>query len=610
MFFGRVSIVLLATSRPVLGFIRFGCGNNLVEERADPIVAPGQVAGHVHKIAGGSGFGFSMDYAQARSSSCSSCPIKEDFSNYWTPKLYYQYQNGTFQSVPTVGDSMADLNGGMTVYYLQRGPAADSKTLKAFPEGFRMLAGDSSKRSFSNDFAGQAISYSCLGGNQPETNAMPNYNCPGGLRAQVFFPSCWDGVNLDSTDHKSHLSYPSTGAYNSGGCPSTHPVQLISLFFEVLYDTNQFASMWYGQNHPFVFANGDPTGYGFHGDFVNGWDIGVLQNVVDQCDDLSAQGVVDACSAVTQFTQAEQNACRLPSQINEQVAGYLPALPGCNPVTPGPGPAAAASCPGAVRAVIGSGPSYFTDATSKGWAFQGCATDGSTRTLTDKTTLYTAGAGDTMTVETCLTFCQGYTFAGLEYGQECYCGNTVAADRAPQAGILGECNMKCKGDSTEFCGGPAALSLYKACASTSNCQNVPFEGSTGAINSTLPIANPVAVSSAPYSIISSTIPSWNYTGVASIPTPSTLLVLSTSVLAGKQPSVVPVSKPAAPVAVPVSEPVTSIAVPVPSVAVPVSPIALPASKSLATTAAPVAASSVCKAKTVTVIKQYTVYTHI
>ena len=58
-----------------------------------------------------------MDYNQARASACSSCPIQEDFSNYWTPKLYYQYENGTFQSVPTVGDNMNDLNGGMTVYY-------------------------------------------------------------------------------------------------------------------------------------------------------------------------------------------------------------------------------------------------------------------------------------------------------------------------------------------------------------------------------------------------------------------------------------------------------------------------------------------------------------
>jgi hypothetical protein len=132
-----------------------------------------------------------------------------------------------------------------------------------------MLAGDSDKRSDSGDFAAKAVSFACLGANKDETNGLPNYNCPGGLRAQIFFPSCWDGKNLDSDDHRSHMAYPASGSYNNGPCPSSHPVQLISLFFEVLYNTNQFKDQWYGSKQPFVFANGDSTGYGFHGDFVS-----------------------------------------------------------------------------------------------------------------------------------------------------------------------------------------------------------------------------------------------------------------------------------------------------------------------------------------------------
>lgn len=81
------------------------CDNPLVFERLDPIISPGSVASHVHNVAGGSNFGPSADYASLRQSSCTSCPIKEDLSAYWTPELYYQYQNGSFLSVP---------NGGMT----------------------------------------------------------------------------------------------------------------------------------------------------------------------------------------------------------------------------------------------------------------------------------------------------------------------------------------------------------------------------------------------------------------------------------------------------------------------------------------------------------------
>ncbi len=82
---------------------------------------------------------------------------------------------------------------------------------------------------------------------------------------QVYFPMCWDGVNVDSPDHKSHVSYPDR--YNGGDCPATHPVRLPGLFYEAFYSVDQFP---HGQGtQPFVLANGDPTGYGFHGDFVS-----------------------------------------------------------------------------------------------------------------------------------------------------------------------------------------------------------------------------------------------------------------------------------------------------------------------------------------------------
>lgn len=32
-----------------------------------------------------------------------------------------------------------------------------------------------------------------------------------------------------------------------------------------------------------VFAFGDEVGYGFHSDFVNGWNTDILQRAVDQC---------------------------------------------------------------------------------------------------------------------------------------------------------------------------------------------------------------------------------------------------------------------------------------------------------------------------------------
>ena len=81
------------------------------------------------------------------------------------------------------------------------------------------------------------------------------------MRAQVFFPSCWDGVNLDSPDHKSHMAYP-IGLYNDGVCPSTHPKQLISLFYEYILPVGDYPYRGPGS---WSFANGDRGGLRFHG---------------------------------------------------------------------------------------------------------------------------------------------------------------------------------------------------------------------------------------------------------------------------------------------------------------------------------------------------------
>ena len=35
-------------------------------------------------------------------------------------------------------------------------------------------------------------------------------------------PACWDGKNLDSANHRDHVSYPSYGTWGYMKCPSTH----------------------------------------------------------------------------------------------------------------------------------------------------------------------------------------------------------------------------------------------------------------------------------------------------------------------------------------------------------------------------------------------------
>ena len=120
-----------------------------------------------------------------------------------------------------------------------------------------MLAGNPFIRNFTGTFAAQAISYACLDYNgpaTPETNALPDRNCPDGVRAQVFFPSCWDGVNANSANHMEHMAYPDL--VMNGGCPETHPKLLPKLMFEIIWDTLANKD----KKGIYVYANGDPTG--------------------------------------------------------------------------------------------------------------------------------------------------------------------------------------------------------------------------------------------------------------------------------------------------------------------------------------------------------------
>jgi Domain of unknown function (DUF1996) len=104
-----------------------------------------------------------------------------------------------------------------------------------------MVAGNAMNRKAEDTFESQAINFRCIDttntGVNKETRFIPPNSCNQGLRVQVFFPSCWDGKNFDFADHKSHLSYPALGngnTYNYGVCLHTHPVQLVSIFYEVL----------------------------------------------------------------------------------------------------------------------------------------------------------------------------------------------------------------------------------------------------------------------------------------------------------------------------------------------------------------------------------------
>jgi hypothetical protein len=227
--------------------LRFEC-SQLVVDRIDPLVNPGSVPSpHLHQIVGGNSFNASMDHAThdlPASSTCTSCTFSEDFSNYWTAVLYFRTRNGTFKRVPQFVSEGLRGNGGITVYYIPS--TTNSSSVTAFRPGFRMLVGDATAISPREP---RKVCHRCMpatGDNSnincgaPDDQSLPKNFCPGGIRSVITFPTCWDGVNLDSPDHQSHVAYAVGAQANdvgpTGKCPASHPVAIPQVMYEVMWD--------------------------------------------------------------------------------------------------------------------------------------------------------------------------------------------------------------------------------------------------------------------------------------------------------------------------------------------------------------------------------------
>ncbi|KAM0792065.1 hypothetical protein ACM66B_004770 [Microbotryomycetes sp. NB124-2] len=459
-----VLAVLGALTLPTVeAFWRLPCSAPLIVERADPIVNPGAVSGHVHTVMGGSNFALSNTFQNMLESECTSCKVKQDMSAYWIPTLYFQWKNGSFSPVNQVG-------GGL-IYYLQRGE--NGEKISAFPDGLRILAGNPFARSYdAQSQIAQAIGWNCLGGNiKPTRNPhLPPEDCPNGLRAEIRMPSCWDGENVDSANHFDHMAYSSRGEF--GTCPSTHPIRVVTLFYEVLWSVHDWAGLRdqaMNTTQPFVLASGDATGYGLHGDFLDGWDKKVLQQAVDECTDDS--GVIEYCKVFDLYDN--QAKCAKTPDVDEIVdLPVMPKLPGCNPVTgfganakPCSEPAPTtipnpvvytgkAPPPGAP--VLSNQPRVLEE--YKDWEYVDCYSENVNNVRALSTRLGTTKK----TVEACLDACaaKGFNKCGVQYHGECWGGNTLADTSKPIG--YNYCGLTCDDNPLQYCGGsqPTAFEYY------------------------------------------------------------------------------------------------------------------------------------------------------
>jgi len=223
----------------------------------DPLVYPGQPGrSHLHVFFGNTevtGHSTPESIRGQGNSTCRGGTVNR--SGYWVPAII-DTRDG--RPIAPTGDHDFYYKTGYGLF------GQDAKVVP-FPVGFRMIAGDSKSR------VPQSIaSFECQG---RKSETLPD--CPNGeLRQIVEFPQCWDGVNLDSPDHRSHIAYA-----RDGRCPKSHPVHFVQVSYIIKYAVPASGSASWRLSSDLA---GTPAGSSGHGDWVNGWEQEAMETFIEK----------------------------------------------------------------------------------------------------------------------------------------------------------------------------------------------------------------------------------------------------------------------------------------------------------------------------------------
>jgi hypothetical protein len=264
----QVTTSSLALTPDSIGAARFGCPFSHMAFD-DPLVYPGLPgAAHLHAFFGNTGTNAYSTQTSVSTTGNSTC-VGGTFNRtaYWVPAMI-DTKDGT-----PVAPS------GSIMYYKTGYNGIAPASVKALPQGLRMIAGDPKNSAPSGPFV-----YSCLNGGENLGKSSTFLNCPVGAQMwmSIDFPQCWDGVNLDSPDHKSHMAYPSNGA-----CPKDHPVALPVVTFNIIYNIKEANTPLRWRLSSDSYDASLPPGYSAHGDWFNGWDAATMNTFITNCLDKS-----------------------------------------------------------------------------------------------------------------------------------------------------------------------------------------------------------------------------------------------------------------------------------------------------------------------------------
>lgn len=244
------------------------------------IVAPGVSNGahHFHDYIGNqsnTAFASDQDLANAETS----CVDQGDKSTYYWPVI--RLQNGTQEQDANKPGGGIEGNAGQIVT-----PKEVTLTfvgnprskVTAMPRLLRIITGDA--KAFVNGTANANASWSCTG--FEDRQLKDKYPlCPQGSDVvRTFkFQSCWDGRNIDSANHRTHVAF----AQNDGSCPGGFQA-IPQLVQRIVYDVDAPSLNDGGRTTPLFAVDSFPEqlhkAVTDHGDFINVFDENLMNEMV------------------------------------------------------------------------------------------------------------------------------------------------------------------------------------------------------------------------------------------------------------------------------------------------------------------------------------------
>ncbi|KOU75990.1 membrane protein [Streptomyces sp. MMG1533] len=245
------------------------------------IVAPGVSNGahHFHDYVGNQAndaFAGDDDLANGDTS----CEDQGDKSSYYWPVL--RLQNGTQEQDAGAPGGGTEGNAGEIVTPRQvtlTFVGSPRGEVTAMPRLLRIITGDA--KAFVNGTANANASWSCTG--FEDRQLKDKYPlCPQGSDVvRTFrFQSCWDGSNIDSANHRTHVAF----AQADGVCPAGFQA-IPQLVQRIVYDVDAPSLQDGGRTTPLFAVDSFPEQLHKpvtdHGDFINVFDEDLMQEMVD-----------------------------------------------------------------------------------------------------------------------------------------------------------------------------------------------------------------------------------------------------------------------------------------------------------------------------------------